>query len=69
MPVNTKILYDNTIYPEALEFIPQKYCIEKRNLWMINKSDIVITHVIHHYGGAAKFMKIAKKKGKIIINI
>ncbi len=61
--------YSNTIYPEGLEDIPPKFAINRRNLWMIEKSDYVITYVTRTYGGAAKFKELSEKKGKIVINI
>lgn len=59
----------DTIYPEGLEFVPMKYAIDKRNRWMLEKADCVITYVTHNFGGAAKFKAIAERKGKMIINI
>ena len=59
----------HTIYPEGLETIPQRYAICKRNEWMINRSDTVITYVTHNFGGAAKHKKLAKQKGKTIIEL
>ena len=61
--------YSDTMYPEGLENTPRKFAILKRNLWLIEHSDIVITYVRHYFGGAGKFKEIAEKKGKRIINI
>ncbi len=61
--------YSDTIYPDGLENTPPKFAISKRNNWMINKSDYVVTYVKHNFGGASKFKEIAKKKGKQIINL
>ncbi len=58
-----------TVYPEGLEFIPRKYAIDHRNSWMLSQSDYVVTHVKASTGGAAKFKKLAEKKGKTVINI
>lgn len=59
----------NTVYPEGLEFVAPKFAIVKRNNWMIEKSEFVIAYVKDLCGGAAKFKKIAEKKGKNVINI
>ncbi|MGN0468647.1 MAG: hypothetical protein ACI4GY_07995 [Acutalibacteraceae bacterium] len=59
----------DTVYPDVLETTPLQYAISKRNKWMIDNSDYVITYVEHSVGGAAKFKKIAEKKGKIVINL
>lgn len=61
--------YFYTIYPEGLENIPPKYAIIKRNRWMINNSDYVVTYVKRNTGGAARFKKISEKLGKTVINL
>lgn len=61
--------YSDTIYPDELENTPPKYAIDKRNRWMIDKSDTVITYVNRDFGGAARFKKIAQRKDKIVINL
>ena len=61
--------YSNTIYPDGLEKTPPRFAICKRNKWMIEQSDIVITYVNHEYGGAAKYKKIAERKGKEVIEL
>ena len=60
---------DNTIVFDGFETVPPRYAISRRNQWMIDKSDVVITYVTHNIGGAAKFKEIAHKKGKTVINI
>ncbi len=69
MPIQDDKLSHRTIVFDGFEQSPPKYAIPKRNHWMIDKSDIVITYVTHNIGGAAKFKNIAYKKGKIVINI
>lgn len=59
----------DTIYPEGLENTPPKYAIAKRNRWLIEHSDIVITYVRHPFGGAAQYKELAEKKGKRVINL
>ena len=49
--------------------VPYRFRIDKRNRWMINESQFVITHIRHSVGGAAKYSEIAKKAGKTVINI
>lgn len=60
---------ENSIYPEGLEIVPKRFCIDKRNRWMLNKSDYVVSYVKRSSGGAAKFTDIAKKQNKKVINI
>lgn len=59
----------DTIYPEFLCNTPKKFAICKRNRWMIEQSDFVITYVKHHFGGAAQFEQIAINKNKKVINL
>lgn len=62
-------IHSDTIYPECLENTPPKYAIIKRNLWMIDKCDYVVTYVKYHFGGAAKFKLISERKSKTVINL
>lgn len=57
--------YDCTTYP-PLEKVPPRYAIVKRNQWMVSESDVVISGVTHSWGGAAKTLDFAKRKGKVI---
>lgn len=59
----------DSIYPDGLENTPPKYAIVRRNRWMIDKSDYVVTYVRYTFGGAAQFKKLAERKGKTVINI
>ena len=59
----------NTLYPEGLESVPKRFCIARRNDWMIRNAKYVICYVAHITGGAAQFMEKARKKNKVIINI
>lgn len=58
-----------TIYPEGIECVPKKYAISYRNDWIVKKSDMVICYITHNYGGAAKFVEKACKKGKTVCNL
>ena len=61
-------IYDEIVYP-PLEEVPPKYAIIKRNEWMIDQSDIVISYVTHLRGGAAKTLDYAVRKKKRIISL
>ena len=61
--------YTETLLPEGVEAVPQKFRINYRNEWMIKKSDFVIGYIRYSFGGAAKHFEIAKRKGKKIINL
>lgn len=61
--------YSDTIYPNGIEKTPPKYAIVKRNMWMVDRSDYVVTFVKHTVGGAAKYKEFAEKKGKTVLNL
>lgn len=58
----------DTVFPEGMEKTPPRFAITKRNKWMLEQSDIVVAYV-RAVGGAEKFVNIAAKKGKEIINL
>jgi hypothetical protein len=58
-----------SIYPECLEAVPKRFAIDRRNRYMIEMSEVVITYVRTSIGGAAKFVEIAVRKKKRVINI
>ena len=68
-PNSTQEDCTDTIYPDGLEWTPPKFAIDKRNRWMLERSDFVVSYVVHTFGGAGKFMELAEKKGKTVINL
>lgn len=58
-----------SIYPECLSGVPKRFAIDRRNRYMIERSEVVITYVRTSIGGAAKFVEIAVRKKKRVINI
>jgi len=60
--------YD-TLYPEGLEIVPQKYAITHRNRWIVENSDYVIAYVKSSYGGAYTALKYARQKKKCFVNL
>lgn len=61
--------YGETMLPEGIESVHPRYAISWRNKWMVNESDMVISYITHAWGGAARYVELAAKKGKRIINI
>ena len=61
-------LYDTVLYP-PLENVPPKFAIAKRNEWMMTNADLIIAYVTHDWGGAYKFLQLAKRKQKKTVNI
>ena len=65
--IGTKQKY--TVFPEGLENALPKFAISKRNDWMINNSQIVITYVRHNFSNSHKWLEKAEKKGLRVINL
>ena len=61
-------LYDGTLYP-PLENVPKRFAISHRNRWMTENASVMVACVDHDWGGAAKTLEHAVKKGLRIINI
>ncbi len=61
--------FDDTMFPEGLELVHPRYAIERRNRWMLERSDYVVTYVHHGWGGAAKFAALAERQGKRMIRL
>lgn len=57
----------DTVYPEIEG--PPKFAIERRNRWMIDASEYCVCYVNHPWGGAFKFIRLAKRRGLTIINL
>ena len=68
LPNGNDIIPDS-ILPEGIELVHPRYAISWRNRWMIEHSDYVIAYITHNYGGAARFVNEAKRKGKTVINL
>ncbi len=58
-----------TEFPAGIEKTPKKYAIDFRNKWMLSNADAVVAYITHDWGGAAKFVSMAKRKKKHIINL
>lgn len=61
--------FPDTLLPAGIESVPRRYAIDRRNRWMLDHADIVVTYVTHSWGGAAKFAEIATRQKKRVINL
>lgn len=59
----------DTMFPEGLELVHPRFAIDRRNRWMLERSEYVVTYVRHSWGGAAKFAALAERQGKQIIRL
>lgn len=62
-----RLCYDITVYP-PLETVPRRFAICCRNRWMVNAADVVVSCVLHDWGGAASTLRYAKQKKKKVIS-
>lgn len=60
--------FDEVIYP-ALENVPPRFAILRRNEWMVEQADLVIGYITHNFGGASKTWQYASRKGVALINL
>ena len=60
---------DNTVFPGILENVPQKFTIDRRNRWMANNSDYVVCYVKYDFSCSYKYMCLAERKNKTVINL
>lgn len=58
-----------TILPEAVELGPPRFAIDRRNRWLLDRADCVVTYVLRGTGGAAKYMALAERRGKTVLNL
>lgn len=58
-----------TIFPEAVELGPPRFALDRRNRWMVDRADYVVTYVRWGSGGAAKFKALAARRGKTVLNL
>ena len=62
--------FSHTIIPDGIESVPPRFAILFRNRWMIDRSDLVISHIKNEIGsGAAKAVGYALKQKKKLITI
>lgn len=58
-----------TVFPEGLESAPRRFAIHRRNCWMVQQADVVVTYVKSPAGGAAQFQAMALRLHKRVINL
>ena len=61
--------YSNTMCPEGIESVHPRYAIDWRNRYLVKVADICVCYIEHTWGGAYKFVRLAKRRGKRIINL
>lgn len=69
LPHRRDFLPSNSMMPEGLELVHPRYAIARRNEWMVDRADVVVTHVTRDWGGAARYADRAKRQHKQVINL
>lgn len=62
-------MYDEIIIPDELTGIYPKAAITKRNRWMVENSEVILSYVYRDFGGAYAAVKYAKRLNKRIISV
>ena len=57
----------NTLFPEKLATVPRRFAISRRNEWMLQQSEFVVTYVTYSWGNAARWEQQARKQGKTVV--
>lgn len=60
---------DPTIFPEGLEQVPPRFAISRRNRWMVDNCRWMVAYVTRGFGGAAKTLARARRKGLAVIDL
>ena len=68
LPTSPQLDDAPTLYPEGLETVSTRFAISKRNGWMLQQADFVVTYV-RSPGGAANFKEMALRMGKIVVEL
>lgn len=53
--------FDHFYYPERLESVPKRYCIEKANQLALDQADFLVAYVARDGGNAAKLLRRARR--------
>ena len=65
--------FDDIFYPEGMETVPPRYCIEKANQKALDEADVLVAYVIRSGGNSAKLLRRARRREKegsmLVINL
>ena len=60
--------YDEIVIADISEKTPARLKIIEANEYMVDNCEYMICNVEHSWGGAARTMEYAKRKGKVVLN-
>ena len=58
-----------TMLSEGIEEVHPRYALDWRNRWMLRESQYIVCYIHHRWGGAAKYVQMALRQGKTVINL
>ena len=61
--------FDDIIIPMELMGVHHKAAIKKRNRWMVDRSDVVLSYIYRDFGGAFDAVNYALRQGKRVLNL
>ena len=68
--LSTPVSHDApTIFPEDLETVPKRAAIPRRNKWLVEHSDYLVSYVVRSFGGAAQTLAYAERRNVRIIRL
>lgn len=59
----------HSVFPQILDSVPLRFAIDKRNRFMLEQADIILTYTRYSTGNTAKYKQLAVKKGKTVIEL
>lgn len=59
----------HSVFPSVLDSVPLRFAIDKRNRYMPEQADIVLTYTYYSTGNTAKYKRLAERKGKTVIEL
>ena len=64
-----KCAFTDVLIPSEIVVCPKRACIVKRNHWVVDHSDYIVSYIKYTMGGAYSVIEYAKKHHKKIIEI
>ena len=61
--------FSDTMLSEGIEEVHPRYALDWRNRWMLRESQYIVCYIHHRWGGAAKYVQMALRQGKTVINL
>ena len=60
---------EDGVLPDGIEGVPYRFAIDYRNKWMLRQVEWVVAYVCRPFGGAAKYVALARAKEIKVINL